>query len=77
MPGLIKNLSNEFNKITEQRVQQIINQGGQKLEEIGPKLIKGAIEDAYQTPFKLLGNFGKKKFAQVKQKMNKELKKYV
>ena len=76
-PGLIKDLSKELNKITEQRVQQLLDQGEQKSKTVGPKLIKVAIEDVYQTPFKLLGKFGKKKFAEVKQKVDKELKKYV
>ena len=47
----------KLNKITEQRIEQLLTQG----KEIGPKLIRGATEDAYQTPFRLLGKFGKKK----------------
>ena len=72
--GLIKDLSKE---LTEQRVQELSDQGEQKSKTVGPKLIKGVIEDACQTPFKLLRTFGKKKFAEVKQKVSKELKKYV
>ena len=75
-PGLIKDLSNELNKITEQRIQQLINEGGETLQKFGPKLVKDAIENTYQTPFKILGKFGKKKFAEIKQKVNKELKKH-
>ena len=61
-PRLIQNLSTEVNKILEQRINQIIKQGCTELRQIGPKLLRGAIEDAYQTPFRLLGNFGKKRF---------------
>ena len=76
-PGPIKDFSKELNKITEQRVQQLLDQDEQKLKTVGPKHIKGAIEDTYQTPFKLLGKFSKKKFAEVNQKVNRDLKKYV
>ena len=69
-------MSKELNKITEQRVQQLLNQDEQTLQNVGPKLIRGAIEDVYQTPFRLLGKFGKKKFTELKQKINKRLKKY-
>ena len=59
-PPLTNNLSAELNKILEQRTNQIITQGGAELRQIGPKLLRGAIEDAYKTPFRLLGDFGKK-----------------
>ena len=69
--GLIKDSSNQVNKVAEQRIQQIIDQGARKIEKVAPKIIRGAIEDVYQTPIQLLGKFGKKKLAQVKQKINK------
>ena len=72
-PSLIKDLSKELKKITEQRVEQLLTQG----KEITPKLIRGAIEDAFQTPFRLRRKFGKKTLAEVKQKNNKKIKKYV
>ena len=53
-PLLIHNLSAELNKILEQRINQIIRQGGAELRQIGPKLLRGAIENTYQTPFRLL-----------------------
>ena len=74
-------MSNKVNKVAEQRIQQIINwRGGQQVKKIAPKIIRGAIDDIYQTPFRLLGKFGKEKLAQVKQKINKglhDIKKYV
>ena len=43
-----------------------------RVGKLGPKLIKGAIEDLYKTPFQLLGRFGRKKYEQLKSKiMNK------
>ena len=43
--------------------------------KLGPKLIKGAIEDLYKTPFQLLGRFGRKKYEKLKSKvMNKFIK---
>ena len=42
-----------------------------QIQKITPQIIRGAIEDVYQTPFKLLGNFGQKKLAQLKRKLPK------
>lgn len=41
------------------------------MERIAPKIIKGAIEEVYKTPFRLLGNLGKKQFAKIKRKLFK------
>ena len=59
-PPLIEKLSGEVNKILEQRINQIIRQDGAELKQVATKLLKEAIKDAYKTPFRLLGNFGKK-----------------
>ena len=56
VPNVIKNASDEINNIAQQRSQQAISEGGTKLERV----LRGAIEDVYQTPFRLLGHFGKK-----------------
>ena len=37
-----------------------MNKGGQQIEKVASKIIKGAIEEVHRTPFKLLGRFGKK-----------------
>ena len=78
-PGLMKQFSNEVNNVAQQRIQTIFDQGGQKIEKIAPNIIRGAIEDVYQTPFRLLGTFGKKKLNQLKQKFKRgmsSIKKY-
>ena len=59
-PPLINNLSAELNKILEERINQVVKQGGAELRQICPKLLRGAIEDTYKTPFRLLGDLGKK-----------------
>ena len=66
-PALIKDLTGELNNVLEQRIHQVITEGGEQLKLVGPQLLKGAIEGAYKTPFKLLGNPGKKKLAEAKQ----------
>ena len=74
-PTLIQNLKGELNDVLQQRIHQVITEGGAQLKEVGPQLLKGAIEDAYKTPFRLLGNFGKKKLTEAKQQLNRELDK--
>ena len=46
------------------------------MERVLPKILRGAIDDIYQTPFRLLGNFGKKQFEKIKRKLVR-LKKYL
>ena len=68
-PGVIKNASNELNNIAKQRIDQIITQGGKELERVLPKILRGAIEDVYQTPSIMLGNFGKQQLNKLKRKV--------
>lgn len=58
-PGVIKNASNEINKIAKQRINQIITQGGKEVESVHLKILRGAVKDVYQKSFRLLGNFAK------------------
>ena len=74
-PPLIQNLKGELNDVLQQRIHRVITEGGAQLKEVGPQLLKGAIEDAYKTPFRLLGNFSKKKLTDTKQQLNRELDK--
>lgn len=51
-PGLIKKkTSSEINNIAQQRINQIISQGGREIERVLPKILRGATEDVYQTLF--------------------------
>ena len=65
-PGVIKATADDINKIAEQRINQIISKGGAEVERVLPKILKGAIEDFYRTPFRLLGNFGKQQLNKLK-----------
>ena len=67
--GIIKTATNDINSITEQRINQIISQAGKEVERVVPKILRGAIEDVYQTPFRLLGNFGKQQLNKTKRKI--------
>ena len=73
--ALIQNFKGERNDVLQQRNHQVITEGGAQLKEVGPQQLKGAIEDAYKTPFRLLGNFGKSKLAEAKRQLNRELDK--
>ena len=68
-PRLIKNASGEVDKVLEQRISQVIRQGGAEVQRIAPGILRGAIEEVYKTPFRLLGKFGKRKLAQVRKKI--------
>ena len=50
-PGLIYNASSKINYIAQQRINQIISQGGKEVERVLPNI--------YETPFRLIGKFGK------------------
>ena len=58
-----------LNNIAQQRIDQIILQGGKEIECALHKILRGAIEDVYQTPFRLLGNFEK-------EQLNKRVKSF-
>ena len=58
-PGEIKAATNEINNIAQERINQIILQGGKEVESVLPAILREAIEDVYQTLFRLLRNFGK------------------
>ena len=74
-PALIQSLKGELNNVLQQRIHQVITEGGAQLTEVGLQLLKGAVEDVCKTPFRLLGNFGKSKLAEVKRQLNRELDK--
>ena len=71
VPGIIKGATKEIDNIDQCRINQIISQGDKEIERVLPKVVRGAIEDIYQTPFRLHGNFGKKQFNKLKNKILK------
>ena len=50
-PKLSSHASGVINKIAKQRTDQILRLGGAEIERVAPKIIKGAIEEVYKTPF--------------------------
>ena len=74
-PKMIGQASKEIDKITEARISQVIDNGGQQIQKIAPQIIRGAIEDVYKTPFRMLGKLGKQKLSQLKRKLLKVFKK--
>ena len=70
-PKMITQATGEINKIAQDRIDQIVRSGGAEIERVAPKIIKGAIEEVYKTPFRLLGDLGKKQFQKIKIKLFK------
>ena len=70
-PEIINKATSDINKIAKDRIDQMIKNGGAEVERIAPKIIRGAIEEVYKTPFRLLGNLGKKQFSKIKNKIFK------
>ena len=66
---MIKNASNKINNTAKERINQIITQGGKEVKPVLPKILRGAIEDVYQTPFRMLVNFGKPQLTKLKRKI--------
>ena len=67
--GAIKGATNDINNMAKQRIDQIIPQGGNKIERVLPKILRRAIEDVYETPFRLHRNFGKQQLNKLKRKI--------
>ena len=68
---LIIAATNDVNNIALQRIDQVISQGGKEIESVLSKILREAIEDVYQAPFRLLGNFGKQQLNKLKRKLLK------
>ena len=68
---MITQATGEINKIAQDRIDQIVRSGGAEIERVAPKIIKGLIEEVYKTPFRLLGDLGKKQFQKRKRKLFK------
>ena len=66
-----KNVLASNRRVAQQRIDQAIRTGGAEIEQVAPKIISGAIEEVYKTPFRLLGNLGKKQFQKIKRKLFK------
>ena len=54
----IKQAAGQIDKIMQSRINQVIKSGRTEIERVLPKILRGAVEEVYKTPFRLLGNFG-------------------
>ena len=70
-PGIINKATADINKLAKQRIDQVIRQAGVEVERVAPKIIRGAIEEVYKTPFRLLGNLDKKHSMKIKRRLFK------
>ena len=68
---MIKAAANDVNAVATDRINQITTQGVKEMERVLPKMLRGTIKDVYQTPFRLLGDFGKQQFNKIKKKILK------
>ena len=68
---MISQAAGEINKIGQQRIYQVVRSGASEIERVAPKIVRGAIEEVYKTPFRLLRNLGKKQFQKRKRKLFK------
>ena len=73
-PNLINRTSRELDAIAARRINQLTRNTGNEIQRIAPGIIRGAIEELYKTPFRLLGQFGRNKYKQLRSKMYKALK---
>ena len=58
-PGVIKQATNDIDQMVKNRLNQAIKTGGAEIEHVLPKILCGAIEDVYKTPYSsllILGN---------------------
>lgn len=58
--------SSEISDVAEQKRNQIIIQGDKEIERALPNILRGAIEDVYQTHFCLLRKIGKQQLRKLK-----------
>ena len=73
-PELIRKTSAELDGIAARRINQLTYNTGTEVQRIAPGLIRGAIEEFYKTPFRLLGRFGRNKYNQLRTKLYRTLK---
>ena len=58
---MISQAADEINKIPRHRIDQVVRSGGAEIERVAPKIIRGAIEEVYKTPFRLQETISKNK----------------
>ena len=73
-PELVHTATRELDMVAARRINQIARRSGETIQSIAPGIIRGAIEELYKTPFRLLGQFGRRKYKQLKSRVYKRLR---
>ena len=73
-PELVRTTTCELDMVAARRINQIAHRSGETIQRIAPGIIRGAIEELYKTPFRLLGQFGRRKYKQLKPRVYKRLR---
>ena len=73
-PQLISKTSRELDAIAARRINQLTRTTANEVQRVAPGIIRGAIEEVYKTPFRLVGQFGRNKYRKLKNKLYKTLK---
>ena len=68
---VLSKMQGQIDRIAKNIIEQLIRTGGTEIERVTPKIIRGAIEEVYKTPFRLLGNLGKEQFQKIKRRLFK------
>ena len=62
------------NKITKQRINELISEGERDVKRFQSKTIRDAIKHIYQTPLRLLCKFGEEQFKKTKKNLRRNLR---
>ena len=73
-PELVRTATRELDMVAARRINQIAHRSGETIQRIAPGIIRGSIEELYKTPFRLLGQFGRRKYKQLKSRAYKRLR---
>ena len=57
-PSVIKGATNEINNIAQQRIDEVISQGGKEIEHVLPKILREAIEDIHPARYWAIDYWG-------------------
>ena len=67
-PKILIQATGEINKTAQERIDLVIKSGGAEIEWAAPKIIRGAIEEVYKTPFRMLKKLCKISISKKKKK---------
>ena len=65
-PSIIKNASSKINDIAQERIDQIISQGGREIERVLPKKLRGSYRGSSSDTIQITGGLWGKRIEQIK-----------